>query len=81
VDRQQEKLTDRDNCLLGIFVEEAPDRQRVQERYSDEDVEGLVWGGYLEWKVLQYPEGGYAKPLSITDKGQAAWRAYRFTGP
>ena len=72
------ELTNRDYFLLGTLAERNGREGRFLHRYNDDEVERLVLGGYLEWEMSPVPDGTQAKHYSLTRKGQAAWRAYRF---
>jgi hypothetical protein len=74
-------LTERDYYLLGLLTEEVRGHTHPWRRYSEDEVERLVRGGYLERVTLPTWNGREAKHYRITPKGQAAWQAHRFIDP
>jgi hypothetical protein len=85
VNHKEIELTERDYYLLGLLVEGIRPRDRRAYRghlprgCSDEQAERLVQGGYL-YRVALDPNGTGKRGIrySSTEKGLAAWRAYRF---
>ncbi len=71
------KLTEQDYLVLGTYAERTPDRTRILSLGEYDTAERLVRRGYLEWRV---EETGLIQ-YGLTDKGRAAWQAYRFVSP
>jgi hypothetical protein len=78
VPHNEQGLTEREYYVLGCLAE--PLRRGVTgvQRYTAE-AERLVQRGYLERAVIGTSVGN--SRYIVTPKGQAAWQAYRFTGP
>jgi hypothetical protein len=81
VSDEESELTARDYFLLGTLAERSRDNGRFLRRYTEDEVERLVQGGYLAWERFRAPDGSEAQRYCITEKGLAAWQGYRFTGP
>ena len=88
VSHEDIELTERDYYLLGLLVEGSHSRRQrsayrghLPRGCTDAQAERLVQAGYLESTVL-HPDGSGQKVIrySVTEKGRAAWRTYRFKG-
>jgi hypothetical protein len=56
------------------------DTGRLPRGCTDDQAQRLVRGGYLERITIPTVSGKQVVHYSVTGKGQAAWRAYRFDG-
>jgi hypothetical protein len=73
------ELTVRDFYLIGTLAEEwLHHGDRILKQFPAAEVERLVRGGYLKRAVANRPDGTLLIRYDVTNKGWAAWQAYRF---
>ncbi len=78
---QEDELAARDYFLLGTLAEQTHNWDLLLRRYRPAEIERLVQGGYLGWNTHPSNQRPKGAELFITDRGQEAWKAYRFQDP